>query len=311
MKRAGCKSNRILVIGGTGYIGRVLFRRLLASGYDAHVMSRNAKNFARRFPEHYTRAHSGDIEDAASISQVIDRLKPRIIYFLVGTTYDEGKADPARAIRYSSVGALNVFSVALHAGCERVVLSSSSAVYRPSRRRACERKTPMAPTDMVGVNKAMLEELAQFFARTTHMTVVVARLFSVYGPCHRSTAVIQRIVDQMRNGPLVRLHNPDVWRDFIYIEDAAEALLNLGRVRLRTGAVVNIGSGRQRSLRTIVCMVARLLGRKAQIQVSGSIQRATDRRYSVADISKLKRLRLISKPTPMEVGLRLVLEHTK
>jgi nucleoside-diphosphate-sugar epimerase len=89
---------------------------------------------------------------------------------------------------------------------------------------------------------------------------VTARLFTVYGPGEHDTRLFPSLVAAARSGVTVPLTDGRQRRDFAYVEDVVDALVRLASTATPPGAVVNVASGRLRSVRSFIEAVARRLG---------------------------------------------------
>jgi nucleoside-diphosphate-sugar epimerase len=115
---------------------------------------------------------------------------------------------------------------------------------------------------------------------------VTLRLFSVYGPWEEPTRLIPTVIRRARAGLPLEMVAPDVARDFVYIGDVLQALLDFDRLRRADGAVVNLGTGVETTLREVVELVQDLFGHRSQVVWGGMPARQWDTTRWVADRSK-------------------------
>jgi UDP-glucose 4-epimerase len=139
---------------------------------------------------------------------------------------------------------------------------------------------------------------------------VVARLFNVYGPGETNPHVIPHLCESMRRGDGLPLGNVDAKRDYTYVDDVAEALVAL--LDSDVGDVtVNVGAGRSWSVAEVVEHLAHLTGRDLRICVEDERRRRSDRPDLRADPGRLRALVPGATSTPLESGLRRLLEAEK
>ena len=129
----------------------------------------------------------------------------------------------------------------------------------------------------------------RFVAKRDDVHVVTLRLYSVYGPWEEPGRLMPTLVARGLEGKLPPLVSPDTPRDFISMRDTERAFLQAAqRTDLERGAVFNIGSGHQTSLREVVEIARAELGIAAEPQWGTEPQRSWDAAVWVADASRAR-----------------------
>src|SRR5439155_1231617 len=140
------------------------------------------------------------------------------------------------------------------------------------------------------VGKAAQTHLCRFMARRAAMGVAVFRLFSVYGPWEEPTRLIPTVIRRARAGLPLEMASPRTVRDFVYVADVLDALLDLPAVSRMGGEVINLGTGVETSLEEVVRTVLDLLGSRSEVRWGAMAARHWDSTRWAADPGKAKAL---------------------
>ena len=164
------------------------------------------------------------------------------------------------------------------------MFASSAAVYGPSEQPLRE-TAALDPDDVYGVSKLVGEQLCELASRQLPDAQLVAlRLFNTIGPEDPNQHLIPRLIGELSQGAdRVRLGNLETVRDYIYVDDVAEAILAALAQTTHGFTVVNVGTGVGRSVSEVVAAFERLLDRPLQVASTAAQRRAVDRPLLVAD----------------------------
>jgi UDP-glucose 4-epimerase len=249
---------QFLVTGGCGFIGAALVRGLVAQRQRVTVvddLSKGAVQNLGRARDQVTVVHQ-DI--TAGLGSIVASCQPQVIVHLAALHYiPDCEADPARCLRVNVDGTRAVLEAAAALSQPiPVVLASSAAVYAPADGPHQE-DDPLGPVDVYGYSKRWAEELAYDFGQRTGTGVGVARLFNVFGPGETNPHLIPSLICQLQAGESVRLGNLSSRRDYVFVDDVADALASLARYCCAGGSLtLNVGSGHSYSGHEIVQALA-------------------------------------------------------
>ncbi len=167
---------------------------------------------------------------------------------------------------------------------------------------------PLLPTSIYGLTKLWQEQLVERYARSTGVDHLILRFQNVYGPGQALrnpyTGIMGVFVNATVQGlPLELFEDGNITRDFVFVDDAAEALVAavLHPAPLRT--VVNCGSGHATTLWELVRQIEHVTGRTARAACSGRY-RIGDIRHAVADTHRYAEVFGPWEPTGLQAGLR-------
>jgi UDP-glucose 4-epimerase len=298
---------RCLVTGGCGFIGSALVRHLLAQACEVVVVD----DLSRGAPDNLGPARDRVTLVARDMRDGLDRVfasfQPDAVFHLAALHFiPDCDADPAGCLQVNVEGTRAVLAAtAALQHRAAVVLASSAAVYAPLDGPLSEQRDGLGPVDVYGYSKRWAEELAADFAARTGTAVGIARLFNVFGPGETNAHFIPSLICQLQAGEPVRLGNLSSRRDYVFVDDVAEALHRLAlHVAGGQSATVNIGSGRAYAGHDVVAAVAGL-ARAALAPVTDLTRlRRTDRPLLLADATLAQKLLDWTPRTSLPDGLR-------
>ena len=259
------KDSRILVTGGSGYIGSHLIAKLVAEGAHVIAIARHQYKLDRLKKDNAP----ADIEtikcDVAEPQQVL-KVKEQVgnIDYLVHLVMTSPKAsgiqDTIRGAQNDIVGTCNVLGY-LGQGVKRVCFSSSGEVYGAPKYLPIDEKHPTEPQNYYGVTKLASEAYMRVFSET-NCPVIALRFSLVYGagePINR--AIPQQITATLEGSSPIVYGDGMPERDYVYVEDAAEAiLLSLKCKATSNYNVYNISSRQVYKDSEVAEMIIRLCG---------------------------------------------------
>jgi UDP-glucuronate 4-epimerase len=168
--------------------------------------------------------------------------------------------NPHAMVQVNIVGAANVLELARVHGIERFVFCSSAGVYGNTPKSPVGEDAPLRPTNIYGASKVAGEQLVACYSRQYGVDGVSLRLAWVYGPRRSTDCIIRTMIqDALARRPTRIPFGRDFSRQFIYVQDAAAALVAaLDRRRLRRQAY-NISGGTRVTLGEVADVVRRIL----------------------------------------------------
>ncbi len=289
---------RYIVTGGAGFIGSHLTDRLIALGHQVTVLD-NLLLGKREFVHSAADFHEVDIRDAEAITPLFVGAEG-VFHLAADPRLTLSVEHPLETHAVNVTGTLNVLCAAKEAGVKKVVFTSTCAVYGDQPLPVSEAAVPH-PLSPYSLHKLMGEQYCRLFSSLYNLPTVCLRYFNVFGP--RKTVeggypmVIPVFLRARQEGkPLTIVGDGEQTRDYVHVSDVVEANLKAFQSALGNGEAINIGSGRQVSVREI----ARLIGGE---EVTLPL-RAGEMRFIEADTTKAKQLLGWESQVVFEEGIR-------
>ena len=250
---------KAMVTGGAGFIGSHLVDRLLAEGHTVDVVDDlscgSLANVAQARNEHTGafRFHHLDARSADLLGLVGRRL-PTVLFHLV----DLPEGNDRNAVDVLVTTCVNVLEAAMEHGVGKVVVTvDAMALYGHVLAADLPLRDGQAavPTTARGIAMRTIIDLCKLY-RTRHaVEFTVIALVNVFGPRQRpERGVASAFVERAARGQVAEVHGDGrQTRDFLYIDDAVDALVR--SAQRGSGLVVNVGTGQQTSIRQLERMV--------------------------------------------------------
>ena len=284
---------KVLVTGGSGFLGSHLCRRLVECGAEVHATSR----LPRSQKEDGVRWWQADLGDATVARTLVSKVKPDVIYHLAGSV----GASPARELVLPMlhsllVSTVNLLTTVAETGCRRLILTGSLTEPQASRPDATA-SSPYAVAKWAG------SAYGRMFHRIFDTPCVIVRPFMTYGPAQDPRKIIPTVILALLKGEAPRLSSGRWEADWIFVDDVIEGFLKAAVRQEIDGATIDLGSGRLASVRTIAELVAELIGNGIK-PLFGALPDRPLMPVRVADLSETT-ARLGWKPKiSLEEGLR-------
>jgi UDP-glucose 4-epimerase len=303
---------RCLVTGGCGFVGSALVRRLLAESCEVVVVDDLSRGSRENLGSDQARVRVIEQDVTESLDWIFSSFQPQAVFHLAALHFiPDCDADPARCLRVNVDGTRSVLKAAAALrGPVSLVLASSAAVYAPADGPHLELEDSLGSVDVYGYSKHWAEELATGFAARTGTGVGIARLFNVFGPGETNAHFIPSLICQMKAGESVRLGNLSSRRDYVFVDDVADALLRLARYGGDgQSATVNVGSGRAYAGHEVVEALAGLAAADVAPVTDPGRLRPVDRPVLLADPTLAQKLLDWVPRTSLIDGLRAAWER--
>lgn len=267
---------RCLVTGASGFVGANLVRRLLRDGHDTHVLLRPGHQSWRleEIATHLHR-HAVDLTDRDEVLRIVRQVRPEQVFHLAAYGAYSSQIGFARMVEVNLNGTVSLLDACAEVGVEAFLYTGSSSEYG-YKDHAPREDEVLEPNSHYAITKAAATHYCQFAARTAGVNAVCVRLYSIYGPYEEPTRLIPTLIAHGLRGTLPPLVSPTTARDFVYIDDAVDAMILLAGQTMRRGAVYNLCTGIQTSMAQVVETARRLMGITAEPVWSSMERRSWD-----------------------------------
>ena len=282
---------RCLLIGGSGFIGKHLTRKLIASGRSVTVLGRN-------IPLEENRVAGGSyIEGNFSNAVLIGKLVARhdeVIHLAYNSRPNTSFDAPMADLMENLPPALQLFEAAARCNVKLLLVSSGGTVYGDAASIPITEDHPTHPISPYGVTKLALEKYATLYAITKGLKVIIVRPSNPYGegqlPFIGQGFIATALGNAFRGNEITIFGKNGGVRDYIYIEDMVDGIVAVLDKGLLTHSY-NIGSGIGISNLQLVDQFRLLFSEfGGEIHVRHMPERPFDVKINVLDCAKLHKL---------------------
>ena len=244
------QAKKILITGGSGFIGQSIAKKFAEKGQDVCIFDVNSPNSV------YGKYVKGDIFDVEKLKSVVKEYD--VIIHLVGLA-DAGAAqrEPAKSFRLNVVSLQNLLEVCKLYNSKKVIFPSSAAVYGIPETLPIKEKFPFNPTNIYSWHKYICEQLIKAYHNNFDLEYVILRVFNVYGEGNKG--VIHQFLAKAMIGETIESFGPYQYRDFVYADDVAESFYKSAIYEKANNKIINIGSGRGTQIKEVLELICEII----------------------------------------------------
>jgi GDP-4-dehydro-6-deoxy-D-mannose reductase len=302
---------RILITGGTGFVGSYLVRFLKSREANVTVLSA-AHTTLQEVGVEYCKA---DIRNPDDVGAIVRAVNPRQIYHLAGvTSVAESWNNPRLTFEVNVAGTFNLFDSAMRLPSPPRILNVSTAQVYAHSDAALTEAALLNPDNPYAATKAMAELLAVQYRQSITGGIIIARAFNHTGPGQLPTFALPSFAKQLAEmevgiiPPVLKVGNIDVKRDFTDVRDVVLAYCQL-LDRAKTGEVYNVCSGRAVLLADILKELQRHCSVSVKIEVDPARLRPNQALQMLGDPTKIQTETGWRPRLPLQATLKELLAH--
>jgi UDP-glucose 4-epimerase len=287
----GSMSLKILVTGGEGYVGQAVIAAL--QGFQILSMDNNSNSHREGMKVGGNVCYeTGDVRDYDDCRRFAEAFRPNVlIHTAAEADVPKSLEDPLYYFNANVIGTLNIVEATHNFGCQRVLFSSSAAVYTPGKTKMLEHEVTQAPATPYGLSKLQSE---QQLACLHQMDITCFRYFNVAGAFKiqdhwvkerrkKENHIIPNLLQAATTSEVFTLTGATTIRDYVDIRDVAQAHVAALSRRFECNRfnVYNIGSGHETSNLGLAQMAELVWDREIEVDMKPT--RPGDPDYLVAD----------------------------
>jgi dolichol-phosphate mannosyltransferase len=296
---------RAVVTGASGFVGANLARRLLADGHEVHLLLRDGQARWRLDGlAGHVAIHPVDLADGAATETALRAIRPERVFHLAAHGAYSWQTDLASMTAANVTGTMNIARAVLASGAAVMVNTGSSSEYG-LKDHAPDEDEAIEPNSAYAVTKAAGTLFCRMTARASGVPMPTLRLYSIYGPWEEPGRLVPDLLRAAMRGAWPPLADPSIARDFVHVDDACDAYLRAAAgPHADPGAVWNVGSGVQTTLREMVETVRHLLPVAAEPAWGSMPNRGWDTTVWVSDPRRIAADLGWRAATTLDEGLR-------
>ena len=267
------RGSSVLVTGGAGFIGSHLVDRLIREGARKVVVIDNLFLGCEEDLSDALRQgavlYKDDAEIATSLEYIFERHDVDIVFNAATKALNYSFVNPANAFSTNVNVVLNLLELQRRKAFTTLCHFSTSEVYGTAVYEPMDEKHPVNPTTAYAAGKAAADLAVQSYVRMFDLDAFIVRPFNNYGPRQNYMGYLAGVIPitawRILNGMPPEIHGTgDQTRDFIYVLDTVDAIVNLYG-KLATGDNVNISTEGQIAIRDVIRQVADRMGYRGEI----------------------------------------------
>jgi len=301
---------KFLITGAAGFLGAALSNRL---ALDGHLV-RGLDDLSTGNPDalltdvHFTR---GDVNDRPKLWTLLQDVD--CVYHLAArVAVPESVLYPKEYNAVNVGGTVSLMEAMRDVGVERVVFISSGAVYGDQKEQPLREDSVPNPGSPYAVSKLASEFYVRTIGRLWGIDTVSLRVFNAYGPGQHLPAshppVIPNFLRQaVRGGSIVIHSDGNQTRDYVFVDDVVEAMINSATASSIRDRVINVGSGAETTVRSLVQLIQKLTNSKAELIYNPRSNPGVAR--MCADLTLAEEKLNYQPNSSLEEGLSLTLER--
>jgi UDP-glucose 4-epimerase len=281
---------KIAITGGAGFIGSNLATKLLAKGHKVVVVDDLSSGLISNLSRQEIELREGSITDFIFLSKALADCE-HIFHLAARGSVPRSLIDPQRTFQVNSLGTLNVLEASKPLGIP-ITFSSSSSVYGSNKEIPKNEFSWTSPLTPYGASKLAAESLVLSYSRSYGIPHKVFRFFNVFGPNQRPEHVYSAVIPKwlwlaMNNKLLVVEGDGTQSRDFTYVSDVVQILVDSLSTKIEDDMLVNLAFGVEITLRDVLDQIRQTF---PNLQIQYSLPRSGDIKHSRNDPARLSRI---------------------
>lgn len=274
---------KILVTGGTGFLGSELTQQLIDKGHEVVVLDNLSAGSKENIPKE-AEFIKGDIRNREDVERASEDVEA-VFHLAAKISVSESMKKPDKYMDHNVTGTTNILETNKD---KKIVNVSSAAAYGTPQEIPIKEQHPLLPESFYGVSKKLAEQACKSYREIYDTNITIARPFNIYGegqnPDNPYAGVITIFIDRAKNDkPLTIYGDGEQTRDFIHKKDVARALIKI----LGENKTFNIGTGKEITINQLAKTIKEVT--KSNSKIEHTEPREGDIERSCSDVKKLKK----------------------
>lgn len=217
---------RVLVTGGSGFVGNQLVRRLLADGHEVSlILRRDARTWRLTDVRDSVTVYAGDLADADFVKSVLKQATPGWVFSSAAYGAYSSETDVGKMMRTNVTGLHNLLDASNSANVEAFINVASCFEYGETDGAPIE-DTRCSPSTDYGISRMAGTALCRDWSARTGIRATTLRLYSTYGPLEDPQRLITRLCRSALRREQPALKPESATHDYTYIDDVVGALIS-------------------------------------------------------------------------------------
>lgn len=300
--------SKIIVTGGTGFIGSHIARRLTNDNHQVIIIDNLCEGKLENIADikNKVKFYKEDILNLTFLEKIFKNVD-YVFHEAALRSVERSVQNPLETNRVNIEGTLNVLLASRNNKVKRVIFAGSSSVYGEQKAKVLTEALCSNPVSPYALSKLTGEFYLKQFYDLFGLETITLRYFNVFGPyqdpSNEYANVIPIFIVKMLKNKSPEIHwDGEQSRDFNYIDNVVEANICAMKVKKTQGEFVNICNGKQFSINQMFTMINKILNKN--IGAKKGPKRAGDVRSTLGDTSLAEKVIGFKAKTNFEEGLR-------
>ncbi len=295
----------IAIFGAGGFIGASLFRVISAHREDCYAVSHQTRTPYRLRDVSADKILRADLANKTSLEVIFAKHSFGTIFNLSTYGSFEYQNEIDKIFETNIMGLMNLVSVAERYGFEALVQGGSSSEYGLNC-KAPKETDELKPNSPYAVSKVASSYFVKYLGEVKGLPVIQLRYYSIYGPDEAPDRLIPTLLAKGMEKKYPSLVNPEISRDYVYIDDALEATILAATrgVEKNRGESLNIASGKKTTIKEVVENIKSICGIPTDPVWGTMPNRTWDLTEWYGDASKAEKVLHWKATTPLKEGLK-------
>ena len=297
-----------MVTGGAGFIGSHIVDKYVALGHEVVVVDDLTTGKKENINPN-AMFYRVDLRNKNKIAAAVNREKPDVInHQAAQKSVSHSVSDPTHDAEINIIGFLNLMEAAKQFGIKKVIFSSTGgAIYGDAKDIPTPETYPPQPVSPYAITKFTTEQYLRFYFQTAGIIPVILRYSNVYGPRQDPfgeagvVAIFSKLMSEGK--PMTVFGDGKQTRDYVFVKDVAQASVKALQYQPKNfdDAIINIGTGVETPLNSIVTLLEDVSGKKADVKHEPA--RDGDLLRSAIGITKAKKMLDWAPETKLSDGI--------
>jgi UDP-glucose 4-epimerase len=295
---------RCLITGGAGFIGSNLIRTLSGQGAEIRVLDNLVSGRAEDLEGVPADLVVGDIRDREIVNRVMAGAQI-VVALAAHTGVVQSVENPAEDMSVNVAGILNLLDAARRHGVERFIFASTGGAIVGEAVPPVHEEMPPRPVSPYGAGKLAGEGYCSAFWGSYGLKTVPLRFSNIYGPfSYHKGSVVAKFFRRVQAGKTLTVYGDgEQTRDFLFVEDLCQAIVGAMTAELPFGEPIQLGTGRETSVNTLVHLMRQVVGEQQFPEVRYEPARPGEVSRNFMNISRARQSLNFDPTTDLLTGL--------